>query len=173
MIVFSSITKFGRRKQTMKTRSGSSNDFCAFKYSGRLMVRYKINGKYKYFYRSTGENSNMPKTWFPCNGIQRHKYKSKYGNRNRGWIKKPHGFEVYLYFTKKDMAFDDLTRFGTLQDMAISAVLGGGFWTEENIAKYQDYLPHVDSFHERMIKKALDMEPTLTDLSVDEVLKKI
>ena len=156
----------------MKTRSGTDKQYEVVKYSERLMIRYRYNDRYKYFYRSTGENSTMPGTWFPCDGVQRKNYTSKYGCRKKGWIKKPHGSRLWLYFSYKGIYSPEIERFGTLEDMAVSASMGGSFWKGEASLVLKEHLDFENvNVHVSFLKKALEEEKTLTNINVNDVLK--
>lgn len=161
----------------MNTRSGNRENYKTVKYSQRLIVRYNFKGKYKYFYRSTGLNSTLKNTWFPCDGIQRKDYKSKMGERKKGWIKKPCSFRLWLFFNEKNINHPELERFGTLSDMAISAKIGGGFWDLEESDVFKQHINVKDSddtnYHVRFLKNALVDEDGLENLSIEQVLKEL
>jgi hypothetical protein len=144
-------------------------------YSDRLMVQYMVKNKKKMFYRSTGKNSNLPGTWFPCNGVQRKKYKSKYGVVDRGWIKKPRGSIIWYYFYKKKLLHDEISRFGTLDDMNVSSSIGGGFWDTDVAKPFKEYLKTViyDDIKQDIdaIKYAIQSEKHLKSLDVSSVLE--
>lgn len=83
------------------------------------------------FYRSSGNNSGYPETWFPFFGIQ----EQDADKTPRGWLIKP---KSDLYIPIKlgrtlNTLFQDKTlsyRFSSLPCMLISSLLGGGLWNE-------------------------------------------
>jgi hypothetical protein len=153
----------------MNLRNGIYPKIKVIMYSGRLIVRCNK----KMFYRSTGRNSMFKDTWFPCVGIQRRIYKSKRGLRRKGWIKKPKGCEVLKYFRNCKL-YREIDRFGTLKDMLISCMIGGGFWDDGRSVVIKDELikMNINVDEElKMIYYALDCERGLVDLDVDAALR--
>jgi hypothetical protein len=139
-------------------------------YCDRLMVKYDR----KMFYRSTGRNSLLKDTWFPCTGIQKHRYKSKKGIHQKGWIKKPNGYEVLKYFREYKIEYDELDRFGTIKNMFISYTIGGGFWNtkESNIIKIELLKLKFDIDEDvKAINYAIDNEQFLVNMNIDQVLE--
>lgn len=159
--------------------------FKVLKYYHRLMVeldQVKSKRSKRMFYRSTGICSKLKDTWFPCRGIQA----KKTARYPLGWIKKPIGESVNFFLHKNLCKHDSFLcirdfageRFGTLENMVISAKIGGGFWQENTdvleFLKTHKLWQNKDLNKDIVrIQSAIMNEGNLKNLDLEEALKEL
>ncbi|TNF69807.1 MAG: hypothetical protein EP298_01555 [Gammaproteobacteria bacterium] len=105
------------------------------------------------FYRSTGNNSNMPGTWFPFKGIAPELF--------GGWFIKPSDPNLLLskalmtqeYFSQRDSK-GTIARFGNIETAYLSYCLGGSCWqkAKKSFDLEHDPLKIKNWFHYTFIK---------------------
>jgi len=133
-----------------------------FHYSTRMLVdgdieiarvfcilRYHLPSQekpcYQLMYRSSGYNTHKKGTWFPCNGLFAH-YESGqlyYPKLSNTRFSKDMAEKKELLaelralrianLTTNEQCLNLLSRFGTLEFMQASCLMGGGFWTDNRI----------------------------------------
>jgi len=85
------------------------------------------------FYRSSGNNSSYPNTWFVFHGFLEQPDK----DMPRGYLIKPSTHWIPIKLERKILALFDnnqelLIRFGSLPCLLISSLLGGGLWESDS-----------------------------------------
>ena len=154
----------GNESPSIKDNWGSFRKLIGdFYYSTRMMVdgdigiarvfcilRYRLPDHekpcYQLMYRSSGHNTHKKGSWFPCNGLFSHyetgelyypklsntRFSKEMAERKEllGELKALH---IKSLKTDKECV-NLLTRFGTLEFMHASWMMGGGFWTDDRVA---------------------------------------